>query len=238
MLAPLSWGCDDDDKGDRDCHDKRDCDDHNKPCHPPKIQSVDVDLENNEIVIHGKNFDSAGDPVVTLGGKKIDVLSHTGNEILATFEPEKFPNTDYRLVVSTCRDSASKDKYWKDYGSKCKDKDDKDDECRCRDRYSLTIAGPAGPPSAITLTRKFNSVGFAGIAETTETFDLSADCQGGLVTGGGFSCPKCGSTSPEFPLRITVNEPLEDLSGWHVAGAYVEGPSATLTIYAICAQGK
>ncbi len=252
MLVQLSWGWDDDDKGDRDCHDKRDCDDHDKrdcddrdkSCHPPKIQRVFLDYQTESIVfeIFGKNFDRGAPLVVTLGGiydLTIDEDSTDDNRITATLSPIKdFEFGDYRLVVSTCRDSASKDKYWKDHGSKCKDKDDKDDECRCRDRYSLTIAGPPGPPSPITLTRKFNSVDFAGISETTTPFDLRADCQGGRVTGGGFSCPNCGSTSPEFPLRITVNEPLEDLSGWHVAGAYIDGPSAKLTIYAICAPGQ
>jgi hypothetical protein len=266
MFVQLSWGCDDDDKRDRDCHDKRDCDDHDKrdcddrdkSCHPPKIQRVFLDLQDDSIVfdIFGKNFDRGGPLVVTLGGiydLTIDEASTDNNVITATLSSlagKKFEFGDYRLVVSTCRDSACKDKYCKDHGrnckckyckdycAKCKDKDDKDDECRCKDRYSLTIAGPPGPPSPITLTRVSNSVPLPGIAETTTPFNLSADCQGGRVTGGGFSCPNCGSTSLEFPLRIAVNEPLEDFSGWRVAGAYVDGPSATLTVYAICAQGK
>jgi hypothetical protein len=253
MLAQLSWACDDDDKRDRDCHDKRDCDDRDRPCHPPKIQRVFLDFSQPDTIafdIFGKNFERGGPLVVTLGGiydLTIDEDNTDNNVIRATLSPIKdFAFGDYRLVVSTCRDSACKDKYCKDHGrnckckyckdycSKCKDKDDKDDECRCRDRYSLTITDPSGPPGAIRLKRVVNSVPLPDISEITTQINLSAVCDKGLVvTGGGFSCPGCGS----FSLNIRVNEPLQDLSGWHVAGAYAEGPQATLTIYAICAPG-
>jgi hypothetical protein len=246
MLVRLSWGCDDHDKWDRDCHDKWHCDHHGKPCHPPKIQSVDVDLENKKIVIHGENFDNGGDPVVTLGGKEIEGKLKSSTEIEAIFDPLDFPDSDYRLVVSTCHDSACKDKYCKDHGpnckckyckdhcSKCKDKYCKDYEykCRCKDRYSLTISGPPAPPSTITLTREPKLVNLPG-GERITAIDDSAVCPSGLVTGGGFSCPKCGSY-----LSITVNEPLQNLSGWHVIGTYAGERSAELTIYAICAQAQ
>jgi hypothetical protein len=251
MLVQLSWGCDDDDKWDRDCHDKLHCDRHGKPCHPPKIQSVDVDLEKETIVIYGENFDNGvNPPVVTLGGSiELTIVEYDENKIVAKLPALKdIPNSDYRLVVSTCHDSACNDKYCKDHGpnckckyckdhcSKCNDKYSKDYEykCRCKEGYSLTIAGPPGPPSPITLTRSksTNPVPLKGGEYTTEIND-SAVCQPGeLVTGGGFSCPQC------FPycLSITVNEPLQDLSGWHVVGIYSGGTSAELTTYAICAR--
>jgi hypothetical protein len=263
MLAQLSWGCDDDDKRDRDCHDKRDCDDHDKrdcddrdkPCHPPKIQRVFLDFSQPDSIvfdIFGKNFDRGAPLVVTLGGiydLTIDEAFTDNNVIRATLSSlaeKQFEFGDYRLVVSTCRDSACKDKYCKDHGrnckckyckdycSKCKDKDDKDDECRCRDRYSLTIAGPPGPPSPITLRRVSALVSLEGCTECVRLIDLNAVCQSGLVTGGGFSCPEC------IPVRldISVNEPLEKLDAWHVVGTYSGGNRVDVTVYAICAQSQ
>lgn len=253
MFAQLSWGCDDDDK--------RDCDDHDKPCHPPRIQRVFLDYQTDSIVfeIFGKNFERGAPLVVTLGGiydLTVDEESTDDNRITATLSKlaeKKFEFGDYRLVVSTCRDSACKDKYCKNHGpkckckyckddcSKCKDKDDKDNECRCKDRYSLTIAGPPGPPSGITLTTVPQPVVFTD-TEGTLTIEGRAVCsQGGLVTGGGFSCPDC---SKSF-LNIRVNGPLQDpsglTSGWHLVGDYTglgDGRQRTLTIYAICAQGQ
>jgi hypothetical protein len=267
MFVQLSWGCDDDDKRDRDCHDKRDCDDHDdrdcddhdRRCHPPKIQRVFLDFSQSDSIIFdifGKNFDRGGPLVVTLGGiydLTVDEDNTDNNVIRATLSKiaeKQFAFGDYRLVVSTCRDSACRDKYCKDHGrnckykyckdycSKCEDKCDKDDErkCRCKDRYSLTIASPSGPPSPITLTIVSVSDTLTSVGEGT-SFGLNAVCDGGLgVTGGGFSCPNCGP----FSLHIRVNGPLQDLSGssgWRVAGVYAEGPSATLTVYAICASG-
>lgn len=263
MLVQLSWGCDDDDKWERDwddkwrCdhHDKWDCHKHDKPCHPPKIQSVDVvdvDLENKKIVIHGKNFDKGADPVVTLGGTKIEGNLTSPTKIEAIFHPSDFPNSDYRLVVSTCHNSARNDKYCKDHGpnckckyckehcSKCKDKYCKDYEyrCRCKDRYSLTIPGPSGPPSAITLTRESWSKQLPACWECSTVIDEKAVCpSGSVVTGGGFSCLKC---EPAF-LSISVNAPfqdsMQDSNGWYVVGNYFgTGKAAELTIYAICAQ--
>jgi hypothetical protein len=236
ILIQSSWGFDGEDQWGPDCRD-----DKGKPCHPPKIQSVDVDLESKEIIIHGENFDNTGDPVVTLGGKEIGVLSHTDGEIVATVEPADFPDTDYSLVVSTCCDSPCKDKYCKDKCSKCKDKHPKgkhckDDQCKwvCKDRYSLTLAGSPGSPSPIRLTRVSEVVSLAGCSECVRPINRSAVCQGGLVTGGGFSCPTC----IPIDLGITVHEPLENLSGWHIVGAYYGGNPAEFTIYAICTQGQ
>jgi len=179
MSVPFSWSCDDDDKWDRDCHDKRDCDHHDKwdchkhgkPCHPPRIQIVYLSYpaDSIEFRIWGKNFDNGAPPVVTLGGTiPLNVIEHYDDYIKATLSlqdlQEEFIYGDYRLVVSTCGDSACKDKYCKDHGpnckckyckdhcSKCKDKYCKDKycknyeyKCKCKDRYSLTIAGPSGP---------------------------------------------------------------------------------------------
>jgi len=247
MLVQLSWGCDD--------NDKRDCDDHDKPCHPPKIQRVFLDYPADSIVfeIWGKNFDRGAPLVVTLGGiydLTVDEAltdDHVITATLSSIAEKQFEFGDYRLVVSTCRDSACKNKYCKDHGrnckckyckddcSKCKDKYDKDDECRCRDRYSLTIAGPPGPPSPIKLVRAASDpVMLPGSSEGTTAFDHRAVCQSGLVTGGGFSCPECIPVD----LSISVNEPLETLNGWHVVGTYSGRTSADLTIYAVCAQGQ
>ena len=241
MLVQLSWSCDDDDK--------RDCDDHDKSCHPPKIQRVFLDLQSqpDSIVfeILGKNFDRGAPPVVTLGGLyELTVNQALTNDQLITatlssIAEKQFEFGDYRLIVSTCRDSAREDKYRKDHDSKRKDKKDKkddqdDEECRCKDRYSLTIGGPSGPPSPITLTRESASVALSGSPETTTLFDFNVICQAGLVTGGGFSCPECLSSS----LSFKTNEPLPALNGWHAAGAYSDGPAATLTVHAICAQSQ
>jgi hypothetical protein len=254
MLVQLSWGCDDDDKLDRDCHDKLQCDQHGKPCHPPKIQSVDVDLENKTIVIYGENFkNGVNPPVVSLGGSIIlNIVTYTEINIVAELPAlNDIPNSDYRLVVSTCHDSACNDKYCKDHGpnckceyckdhcSKCNDKYSKDYEykCRCKEGYSLTIAGPPGPPSPITLTRIGSTPVTLTPAEDATDIDERAVCPvGWLVTGGGFSCPKCIS----IYLSIKVNEPLQDLSGWHVVGIYYAalGDPADLTIYAICTQAQ
>jgi hypothetical protein len=234
MSVQLSWGWGDDDK--------RDCDDHDKHCDPPKIQRVFLDYQADSIVfeIWGKNFDRGAPLVVTLGSiydLTVDEALTDDNVISATLSPIKdFEFGDYTLVVSTCHDSGCKDKYWKDDRSKCKDENSKDDErkCRCKDRYSLTIAGPPGPPSPITLTRVPALVSLSGCSECVRLFDLSAVCQSGVVTGGGFSCPGC----IPIDLGISVNEPLENLSGWHVSGIYGGGNPVDVTIYAICAQSQ
>lgn len=240
MLAQSSWGCDDDDKDKRDCdhHDKWDC---HKQCQPPKIQSVDVDLENKEIVIHGENFNSgANPPVVTLGGStKLEILTYTGNEIVAELPvPEDIPNSDYRLVVSTCHDSACKDKYCKDHGpnckckycrdhcSKCKDKYCKENgyKCRCKDRYSLTILGPSGQLGTIGSV----IVTTDGKQISTSEFEGYALCdQGYTATGGGFKS-----------INLKIAESRPDGNGWYVLGriAFDKETEPTLTIYAVCAR--
>ena len=261
MLVQLSWGCDDDDKWDRDHHDKWDCHRHGKPCQPPKIQSVDVDLENKKIVIHGQNFDNgAKPPVVSLGGSiKLELVTYTGNEIVAELPaPEDIPDSDYRLVVSTCHGSECKDKYCKDHGpnckckyckdhcSKCKDKYCKDDEykCRCKDRYSLTIPGPAEPQGkpGIIKSEIVEVTKSVEVKENTPIFDPdfkiedTASCNtlgaGWTVTGGGFSISK--------NLAIAVSMPAKNENGWHAVGTPVVskillGDILEIKIHAVCA---
>lgn len=172
VVIQLSWGCDDDDKWDRDCHDKWHWDHDCWPCNPPKIQRVFLDHKPDpdtliEFWIWGKNFDKGASPVVTLGGKfDLSVTKYLDEYIIATLpmsEEKEFKFGDYRLVVSTCHDSSCiykyckdycfkcKDKHCRDYCSKCKDRHCKDkywkdheNECKCKDRYSLTIADPEG----------------------------------------------------------------------------------------------
>jgi len=253
MLVQLSWGCDDDDKWDRDHHDKWDCHRHGKPCQPPKIQSVDVALENKKIVIHGENFDNgATPPVASLGGNiELEIVTYTGSEIVAKLPaPEYIPDSDYRLVVSTCRDSECKDKYCKDHGpnckckyckdhcSKCKNKHCKDNEykCRCKDRYSLTIPGPSG---TIGLKIESKTENLPMSESIPQRIEYEVMCGSGFgVTGGGFSCSNVDACIDG--LSIIINGPLIQGNkgiGWHVIGTYVGG-LAQFTIHAICAQGQ
>jgi hypothetical protein len=240
MLVQLSWGCDDDDKWDRDCHNKWDCHKHGKPCQPLVIQSVDVDLTNNEILIHGQNFDNgAHPPVVTLGGGiELAILTYTGNEIVAELPAlEDIPDSDYRLVVSTCHDSACKDKHCKDHGSNCKCKYCKDHEykCKCKDKYSLTIPGPpgpTGPPGTIESVIVENAGAFDN-PTTPRKIDGHAYCDtagGYTVTGGGFKSN-----------NIKIIESRADGNGWYVLGRITNDDSedpVALTIYAVCAKIK
>jgi hypothetical protein len=83
------------------------------------------------------------------------------------------------------------------------------------------------------------SDGLTGCSECGREIDLTAVCERGLVTGGGFSCPTCRTDSRPGSVNIKVNEPLQDLSGWHVVGTYFShGSSADFTVYAICAQSQ
>ena len=257
MLAQSSWGCDD--GRDRDCHDKWHCGHNDNPCHPPKIQRVFLEYQADSIIfeIWGKNFASGALPAVTLGGifdLTVDDALTDDNVITATLSSiagKNFEFGDYKLVVSTCYDSACKDKYCKDHGpnckckyckdhcSKCKDKYCKENEhkCRCKDRYSLTISGPQGAPSGIALKIESEIVALIGRESVTE-IDVNVKCGSGLgVTGGGFSCPKCLECLN--CLDIVVSEPLQDDKkngiGWHVMGSYFAPVSADLTVYAICA---
>ena len=134
MSVQLSWSCDDDDKWDCDHHDKWDCQKYGKPCQPPKIQKVFLDYKTDQntlikFTIWGKNFDNGAAPAVTLGGEfGLSVLEYFDDHIVATLpiSEEEFEFGDYRLVVSTCHDSACKDKHCKDHGSNCKCKYCKD----------------------------------------------------------------------------------------------------------------
>ena len=255
MSVQLSWSCDDDDKWDCDHHDKWRCDHHAKPCHPTKIQRVFLDYESDSItfIILGKNFDKGMTPVVTLGGiYDLTVVEPlTENQIVAELFPipEGFKYGDYRLVVSTCRGSACNDKYCKDHGSnckckyckehcsKCKDKYCKDNEykCRCRDRYSLTIpdpAGPPGPPGTIESLIVENAGAFDN-PTTPRKIDGHAyydTARGYTVTGGGFKSN-----------NIKIIESRADGNGWYVLGRITNDDSedpVALTIHAVCAKIK
>lgn len=272
-----SWACDDDDKWDRDWHDKWRWDHRCSTCNPPKIEIVYVDYFANsiELNIWGKNFDSGIRPVVTLGGLyELNVDDdYSDTHITATLPLQNlngnFVYGDYRLVVSTCHDSACK--YCKDYCSKCKDKRCRDycskckdrycknkyckdcgNKCRCKDRYSLTIAnpevqkgepGPAGPPAPpgppgtfvtviVTATEnEFNEVAtgiFSGIASCAKAGE------GYSVTGGGFSAGKDGIVLESKPKS------LPDGSGWELV--ITGGPPDTrqpppgVTVWAVCGK--
>ena len=252
MLVQLSWGCDGDDKRDRDCHDKWHCDHHGNPCHPPKIQRVFLEYQSNSIVfeIWGKNFDNGVTPVVTLGGMyklNVDKDDYSDTHIIATLPPmDKFEYGDYRLFVSTCQDSACNDKYCKDHGpnckckycrdhcSKCKDKNCKDNEykCRCKDRYALTIAGPPVPPGAPGTIESavFEKVGDFDNITNPKRISGTATCgEGYTVTGGGFK-----------QTNLRIMESRAEGNGWYVLGRIVFEIEAdfTLTIYAVCAKIK
>jgi hypothetical protein len=254
MLAQSSWGCDDDDKRDRDCHDKWHCDHHGNPCQPPKIQRVFLDYGADSIVfeIWGKNFANGALPVVTLGGVfdlTVDDALTNDNVITATLSSiaeKKFEFGDYRLVVSTCHNSACEDKYCKDHGpnckckycrdhcSKCKDKNCKDYacKCRCKDRYSLTIAGPPVPPGAPGTIESavFEKVGDFDNITNPKKISGTATCgEGYTVTGGGFK-----------QTNLRIMESRAEGNGWYVLGRIVFEIEAdfTLTIYAVCAKIK
>jgi hypothetical protein len=229
MLVKLSWGCDDHDKSGCDHHDKGACDHRDKrgcdhphhQCNPPLvIQSVDVDLENNKILIHGENFDNGPDLVVTLGGIEIQQPKLNSPKEIEAILPS-LQDSDYRLVVST------------GHGRKCKDK------------YSLTIGapGPAGPTGRIVTVIVSNKVqdltylpddgkGNASVWATASCEDAGP---GYTVIGGGFEVS-------ENAAVITKSMPSTDGKGWYVFGYYsMISLNATeklpvLTTYAICAR--
>ena len=266
MSVQLSWGCDDHDKWDRDHHDKWSCNHHGKPCHPPKIQIVYLDYpaDSIEFTIWGENFDDGAPPVVTLGGRyklNVDENDYSNTRIIATLPLQdlqgEFIYGDYRLVVSTCHDSACKDKYCKDHGSnckckycrdhcsKCKDKYCKDKYCkdheykgRCKARYSLTIPGLPGGIGLKIESKKLE----LNSKEIMNRIEVNVVCGSGFgVTGGGFSCPKC-LECPDC-VRIMVSEPLQDEKtngiGWHVIATYMVPTQIApieLTVHAICTQ--
>jgi hypothetical protein len=250
ILAQLSWGCDDDDKDKWDCdrHDKWDCHKHGEPCQPPKIQRVFLEYQADSIVfeIWGKNFDHGALPAVTLGGiYDLTVDGYDDNEITATLpiKDKNFAYGDYRLVVSTCNDSACKDKYCKDHGpnckckyckdhcSKCKDNYCKDNQykCRCKDRYSLTI-GAAGQQIGLEIVTQTVTIDFLETPEAKP--ELKAICPSGYkVTGGGFS---------QKLMEIKESKPLKDENAWQVIGEFTtgRGEAYELTVHAVCAKIK
>jgi len=260
MLVQLSWGCDDDDKWDRDHHDKWDCHRHGKPCQPPKIQRVFLEYQANSIVfeIWGKNFDNGVTPVVTLGGMyklNVDKDDYSDAHVIATLPPtDKFEYGDYRLVVSTCQDSACNDKYCKDHGpnckckyckdhcSKCKDKycQDNEYECRCKDRYSLTIAGPPGPPGPPATIGWKIAHGIGNISADKYNIEGTAYCDevgdiGYMVTGGGFEA------SQSFNVMVSMPVKSDEFGyGWYVFGTrnQLSEISLSLKIHAVCAKVK
>ncbi len=267
MLVQSSWGCDDKDKWDCDHHDKWDCDRHGEPCHPPKIQRVFLDHKPDSetfirFSIWGKNFDNGDIPVVSLGDifHDLDVEDYSDDYIIATLpisEENDFDYGDYRLVVSTCQDSACKHKYCKDHGpnckckyckkhcSKCKDKHCKDHEykCKCKDRYSLTIADPSGPPAEkgiirseiVEVTKSVEVDASTPVYDPNFKIEDTASCntlgKDFTVTGGGFSSSK--------NVAIRASTPASDENGWHVvgtvAGEVYIGAILEITIYAVCA---
>ena len=254
MLAQASWGCDDDDKRDRDCHDKWHCSHNDSPCHPPKIQRVFLEYQADSIIfeIWGKNFGNGAAPAVTLGGifdLTVDDALTDDNVITATLSSiagKNFEFGDYKLVVSTCHDSACGDKYCKDHGPNCKCKyckdhcskfkdkhyKDKQYKCRCKDRYSLTITGPPVPPGApgIIESAVFEKVGDFDNITNPKRISGTATCgEGYTVTGGGFK---------QNNLRIM--ESRAEGNGWYVLGRIVfeTETDPTLTIYAVCAKIK
>jgi len=260
MLVQLSWGCDEKDGWDCDHHDKSECHKYTKPCQPPKIQRVFLEYKTDAITftILGKNFDDGAPAVVTLGGIfELTVNEYSGDQIIATLPipaEEEFIYGDYKLVVSTCSVSACKeDKYCKDHGPNCKCKYCRDhcsefkdkycreheSKCKCKDKYSLTIADPSVPTSAIGLKIKSSEPFKSSARESLKQFEGFVECDSGFrVTGGGFSCPiRAGDETTE--CRIMVSEPLQDDKnngiGWRVIAAHV-GSEVALTVHAICIQ--
>jgi len=269
VVIQLSWACDDDDKWDYDCHDKWHWDHHSEPCHPPKIQIVYLTYPDGsiEFEILGKNFDNGTRPVVvTLGGMyKLNVKDgYSDTRIIATLPlkdlKEEFKYGDYRLVVSTCHDSSCEYKYCKDYCFKCKDKHcrdycskckdryckdkyckDHEYKCRCKDRYSLTIADPSGtgtcPPAVTKLETVYETLGPPNTPDLNPPYEIVgiAKCSPGFhVTGGGFSLSpsiRSGTITESIPLRDT-----DGRWGWHVVGTVLETTAGdpTITVWAVC----
>jgi len=272
MSIQLSWSCDDDDKWDHDCHDKWHCHHYGKPCDPPKIQRVFLDYNPDpetfiRFSIWGKNFDNGASPVVTLGGEfDLTVGDRSDDYIVATLpksEEQGFEFGDYRLVVSTGHDSACK--YWKDRCSKCKDKycrdscskwkdrycknkycnDDKH-KCKCKDRYSLTIANPqgqAGPPGISGYEKnEFRSqITFPLVGGNKVEVPCSSPNKKLLGGGGGITSFPSGSSPDHF--YVIYNGPGPDprsdgREAWVIKWKYYYEYEtlADVVIYAICAD--
>ena len=62
------------------------------------IHSVIVDSETNTLKIYGENF--GGNPVVTLSGKMLTVITSSNNQIVASF-PSTTPLGTYKVNVIT-----------------------------------------------------------------------------------------------------------------------------------------
>jgi hypothetical protein len=264
VIGKYSWGCDDKDQWGCGNHDKWDCDDHDRwrcddhdtwscnkqseSCHPPKIQIVYLDYNDNsiEFTIWGENFDNGAPPVVTLGGRynlNVDKNNYSDTHILTILPFQNlegdFIYGDYKLVVSTCHDSPCdckyckehcskcKDRYCRDYCSKCKDRycKNQDPKCKCKDRYSLTIPDPAerqGKPRVIK----------SEIVEVTKSIIVDAntpvyDPQFKIeetascdTLGTGFTVTGGGFSSSKN-LTIRASMPVKDENGWHVVGTLV-----------------
>jgi hypothetical protein len=224
-----------------------------------EIRSVYVDLDRSLVFIYGKHLDNGGFPIVTLGGTKLKVKSHTHDEIVATLGTN-VQDGDHKLVVSTGHSS------------------------KCRDEYCLTIAaagtegppgpkgdkgdpglpgvpgspGPQGPPGTKGEPGPKGDRGDTGpqgppgpagssgivgwvIVYSDGTLNMagdeiggSANCPAGFrVTGGGFYGSKF--------IRVRGSMPLQDGKGWSVVGTLLKEEFTPefrpkITIYAVCAQ--
>jgi hypothetical protein len=266
-LGQSGWACDDDDQWDRDWHHEWHRDHQCSTCNPPKIEIVYVDYFANsiELNIWGKNFDSGIRPVVTLGGLyELNVDDdYSDTHIIATLPLQNlngnFVYGDYRLVVSTCHDSACKycedycskckDKHCRDYCSKCKDRcckakycKDYGHKCRCKDRYSLTIAGPAGQPGlagalvTVIVQGKLFTYNADGGTFTGTASCVGEGMEGYTVTGGGFS-----GVGEQPTAKVLASKPSQDGKGWELVilgpvDVTNPSPPTDLTVWAVCAK--
>lgn len=94
---------------------------------PPEILAAYVNFDNDTITLYGANFDTNGEPRVTLGELgPVQVNSYTGGEIVLGFPSGLPTDGDYRVYVTTGNGAGN------------------------TTGYDLTIGGvgPAGPPGA------------------------------------------------------------------------------------------
>jgi hypothetical protein len=224
VLGQSAWACDEPEHGGYDDHDKGGCGHPDHQCHPRLvIQSVDVDLQKNKIFIYGENFNNGDFPVVTLGGI-IDLEvepPYTGNEIVAKLSEDNLKDikdSDYRLVVSTGRGK------------------------KCRDRYSLTIAGPSGtctcPPGTfvtVIVTAKENEFIYDDSTRTSKGTASCAAGEGYRVTGGGFSV----GTAIDYVIAVE-SKPVADGTGWELVVKGVvpdtKQPPPGVMVFAVCGK--
>jgi hypothetical protein len=215
-----------------------------------EIRSVYVDFDRDLVLIHGQHFDNGGFPAVTLGGIRLKVKSHTRNEIVAEL-PKDIPDGDHKLVISTGHDDKCKDEYCLTVGAMGSEgppgpqglpgvqglpglqgeqgpqglKGDKGDN---GDKGDPGPQGLSGPPGIIEWEIRSNNRG-ALDQDNPNEYVVTAKCGNGYrVTGGGFS---------SYSLSIISSRPLQDGSGWYVAGTMGDG-EPSLTVYAVCAKIK